>query len=36
MRRHYQLSPNPKTVLRYMSILGHQSPIRKKRYQSCL
>lgn len=35
LRRHYQLSPNPKTVLRYMRILGHRSPIRKKRYQSC-
>ncbi|WP_156021154.1 IS3 family transposase, partial [Streptococcus ruminantium] len=35
LRRHYQLSPNPKTVLRYMHILGHQSPIRKKRYHSC-
>ena len=35
LRRQYQLSPNPKTVLRYMRILGHQSPIRKKRYQSC-
>ncbi|NQP35320.1 transposase [Streptococcus suis] len=23
LRRHYQLSPNPKTVLRYMRILGH-------------
>lgn len=35
LRRKYQLSPNPKTVLRYMRILGLKSPIRKKRYQSC-
>ena len=33
--RQYQLSPNPKTVLRYMRILGHQSPIRKTQYQYC-
>lgn len=35
LRRYYQLFPNPKTILRYMRILGLKSPIRKKRYQSC-
>lgn len=31
----YQLFRNPKTILRYMRILGHYSPIRKKTYHSC-
>ncbi|WP_420340817.1 transposase [Streptococcus mutans] len=32
LRRPYQLFRNPKTILRYMRILGHHSPIRKKTY----
>ena len=35
LRRYYQIYHNPKTILRYMRILGHKSPIRQKRYQSC-
>lgn len=35
LRRHYQLFRNPKTILRYMRLLGLRSPIRQKRYQSC-
>ena len=35
LRRKYNLLYNPKTILRYMRILGSKSPIRKKRHQSC-
>ena len=34
LRRKYEIFCNPKTVLRYMRILGLKSPIRKKRYHS--
>jgi len=35
LKRRYGLIINDKTVLRYMQILGIQSPIRKKRFKSC-
>ena len=35
LKRLYGLLVNRKTVLRYMQILNLQSPIRKKRFQSC-
>ncbi|BDD39285.1 IS3 family transposase [Streptococcus ruminantium] len=35
LRRKYDIFCHPKTVLRYMRILGLKSPIRKKRYHSC-
>ena len=35
LRRLHGIIINRKTVLRYMQILGIQSPIRKKKYKSC-
>lgn len=35
LARKYQIKRNPKTVLRYMRILGLKSPIRKKKYVHC-
>ena len=35
LKRLYGISVNPKTVLRYMQVLGLKSPIRKKRFTSC-
>ena len=35
LRRKYHIFRNPKTILRYMRILGLTSKVRKKRYQSC-
>ncbi|WP_142925206.1 IS3 family transposase, partial [Streptococcus iniae] len=35
LRRHYNISRNNKTILRYMRILGLRSPIRQKKYHSC-
>ncbi|WP_271329489.1 MULTISPECIES: IS3 family transposase [Lactococcus] len=35
LKRLYGVVLNPKTVLRYMQILGLKSPIRKKRFTSC-
>lgn len=35
LKRLYDISVNPKTVLRYMQVLGLKSPIRKKRFISC-
>ena len=35
LKRLYGLILNPKTVLRYMQILGLKSPIRQKRFKFC-
>jgi transposase InsO family protein len=35
LQRIYDITVNPKTVLRYMQLLGLKSPIRKKRFTSC-
>lgn len=35
LKRYYNIVVDPKTVLRYMHVLGLRSPIRKKRFKSC-